>query len=211
MNQSSYQPLIYGFGLGASLIIAIGSQNAFVLRQGLRREYVFTVSTICFLCDMVLIALGAGGFGTVVASSPRLLVFALWGGAVFLFCYGIRSFRSAVKPGALMAEGEGKGREGRTAVVAATLALSLLNPHVYLDTVLLLGSLAGRFAGSGRILFALGAMASSFVWFYGVGYGARVLAPLFRRPVAWRILDILVGCTMWGIGFDLVRRGVFAG
>jgi len=210
-HSSSYEPLIYGFSLGASLIIAIGSQNAFVLRQGLRREYVFTVTTICFLCDMVLIALGAGGFGTIVASSPGLLAFALWGGAAFLFCYGIRSFRSAVRPGALTTGGESKEGEGRAAVVAATLALSLLNPHVYLDTVLLLGSLAGRFGGHSRILFAIGVMAASFVWFYGIGYGARVFAPLFSKPIAWRVLDILVGCTMWGIGISLVWRRVIAG
>lgn len=212
MNHSlSYEPLVHGFSLGASLIIAIGSQNAFVLRQGLRREYVFTVSTICFLCDMVLIALGAGGFGTVVASSPRLLVCALWGGAVFLFCYGLRSFWSAVRPEALAADGESAGGEGLAAVVTTTLALSLLNPHVYLDTVLLLGSLAAQFSGHARVLFAVGAMAASLVWFYGIGYGARIFAPLFRKPVAWRVLDILVGCTMWGIGGSLIWKRVFPG
>jgi len=211
MNHSSfYEPLVHGFSLGASLIIAIGSQNAFVLRQGLRREYVFTVSTICFLCDMMLIALGAGGFGAVVASSPRLLVCALWGGAAFLFCYGIRSFWSAARQQALATDTESRGGDGLAAVVATTLALSLLNPHVYLDTVLLLGSLAAQFGGQARVLFAVGAMAASFVWFYGIGYGARIFAPLFRKPVAWRVLDILVGCTMWGIGVSLVWKRVFA-
>ncbi|GFE60444.1 LysE/ArgO family amino acid transporter [Geobacter sp. AOG2] len=212
MNHSSFsEPLVHGFSLGASLIIAIGSQNAFVLRQGLRREYVFTVSTICFLCDMVLIGLGAGGFGTFVASSPRLLVVALWGGAVFLFCYGIRSFWSAVRPQALATDLENTGGEGLAAVVATTLALSLLNPHVYLDTVLLLGSLAAQFSGQARVLFALGAMAASLVWFYGIGYGARIFASLFRTPIAWRVLDILVGCTMWGIGTSLIWKRVFTG
>ncbi|QEM68992.1 amino acid transporter [Geobacter sp. FeAm09] len=207
----SYEPLVHGFSLGASLIIAIGSQNAFVLRQGLRREYVFTVSTICFLCDMILIALGAGGFGTVVASSPRLLVCALWGGAAFLFCYGIRSFWSAARPQGLAADGKSTGDGGLAAVVATTLALSLLNPHVYLDTVLLLGSLAAQFSGQARVLFAVGAMTASLVWFYGIGYGAGVCAPLFRKPVAWRVLDILVGCTMWGIGASLIWKRVFTG
>ncbi|KAA0893208.1 LysE/ArgO family amino acid transporter [Oryzomonas rubra] len=210
-NSLSYEPLVHGFSLGASLIIAIGSQNAFVLRQGLRREYVFTVSTICFLCDMVLITLGAGGFGTVVASSPRLLVCALWGGVAFLFCYGIRSFWSAVRPEALGTDGESAEGEGLAAVVTTTLALSLLNPHVYLDTVLLLGSLAAQFRGHARVLFAVGAVAASLVWFYGIGYGARIFAPLFRKPVAWRVLDILVGCTMWGIGGSLIWKRVFAG
>lgn len=201
----STAPLLNGFSLGASLIIAIGSQNAFVLRQGLKREYVFAVSTVCFLCDAVLIGLGAGGFGRLVAASPLLMGLTLWGGAAFLFLYGLRSFRSALSPGTLEAtDGDESTFDGLSRAILTTLALSLLNPHVYLDTVLLLGSLAGRFSGDARLLFALGAMAASLVWFYGIGYGARVLAPLFRKPAAWRALDLLVGCTMWGIAANLV-------
>lgn len=209
--QLSSAPLLSGFSLGASLIIAIGSQNAFVLRQGLKREYVFAVSTVCFLCDAVLIGLGAGGFGTLVAASPLLMGLTLWGGAAFLFLYGIRSFRSALSPGTLEAADGESTLDGLTRVILTTLALSLLNPHVYLDTVLLLGSLAGQFSGDSRLLFALGAMAASLVWFYGIGYGARVLAPLFRRPAAWRALDLLVGCTMWGIAANLVWKRLSAG
>jgi L-lysine exporter family protein LysE/ArgO len=210
-NQLSLAPLVSGFSLGAGLIIAIGSQNAFVLRQGLKREYVFTVSTTCFLCDAVLIALGAGGFGTLVAASPLLMGITLWGGAAFLFAYGLRSFHLAIRPGVLEADADGStfGSLGR--VILTTLALSLLNPHVYLDTVLLLGSLAGQYSGQSRFLFALGAIVASCVWFYGTGYGARLLAPLFRRPVAWRILDVLVGFTMWGIAINLVWKKIAAG
>lgn len=197
-------PLVSGFSLGASLIIAIGSQNAFVLRQGLKGEYVFAVCTVCFLCDAVLIALGAGGFGSLVASSPVLLTAALWGGATFLLFYGLRSFRAALRPGTLEAARDTAPLTGLMRVVLTTLALTLLNPHVYLDTVLLLGSLAGQFAGAARLRFAVGAMAASLVWFYGIGYGARALAPLFRRPLAWRVLDLLVGCTMWFIAGSLL-------
>jgi L-lysine exporter family protein LysE/ArgO len=174
-----------------------------VLRQGLQNRYVFTVSTICFLCDAVLISLGAGGFSSLVATSPVLMKATLWGGVIFLLAYGLRSFGSAIRPGVLTADAEGGDSNNLTRIILTTLTLSLLNPHVYLDTVVLLGSLAGQYSGYSRLLFALGAMAASFVWFYGIGYGARVLAPVFRRPLAWRSLDILVGCTMWGIAAKL--------
>lgn len=203
-GSSALAPLLSGFSLGASLIVAIGSQNAFVLRQGLKREHVFVVSTVCFLCDALLIALGAGGFGSLVASSPALLTAALWGGAAFLLFYGLRSFQAAWRPGTLEASRDDAPLAGFLRVVLTTLALTLLNPHVYLDTVLLLGSLAGQYPAAARVRFALGAMLASFVWFYGIGYGARILAPLFRRPAAWRALDLLVGCTMWFIAGNLI-------
>lgn len=201
-------PFINGFGLGASLIIAIGSQNAFVLRQGIKKEYVFTVTTICFICDAILISLGAGGFGTIVSSSPGLLNGALWGGAVFLMFYGFRSFKSAMNPEVLNPDEDGKKLDSLMLVILTTLALSLLNPHVYLDTVLLLGSLAGQFSGKSRLFFTIGAIVASFIWFYGIGYGARILAPLFKKPTAWRILDIIVGFTMWAISASLIWKNI---
>ena len=204
-NPSNIEALLQGFGLSMGLIIAIGSQNAFVLRQGLKRERVFLVATVCFLCDASLIAAGAAGFGTLVASSPLTLQIALWGGSAFLFLYGLRAFRCALHPDTLEAAGSGAASGKATRVILSTLALSLLNPHVYLDTVILLGSLAARFPGASRTLFAVGAMSASLVWFYGIGYGARVLAPLFRKPGAWRLLDAVVGVTMWGIALSLVR------
>jgi len=202
---STLQALSQGFGLGIGLIVAIGSQNAFVLRQGLKRERVFLVTTVCFLCDAVLIAAGAAGFGTLVASSPLALQVALWGGSAFLFVYGARAFRSALNPGTLETDESGTATDSPLRILLTILTLSLLNPHVYLDTVVLLGSLAARFSGSSRLFFAVGAMTASFVWFYGVGYGARVLAPLFRKPAAWRLLDAAVGLTMWAIGASLIR------
>lgn len=207
----NFSPLLSGFSFGASLIIAIGSQNAFVLRQGLKREYVFAVCTVCFLCDAVLISLGAMGFGTLVASSTLLLKWTLWGGAAFLFAYGFRSFLSALRPEVLEAGDDNRRIDKLGRVILATLGLSLLNPHVYLDTVLLLGSLAGQYAVDARILFTFGSIIASLVWFYGIGYGARVLIPLFRTQVAWRILDVLVGCTMWGIAGSLVWKRFEAG
>ena len=191
-----------GFALGASLIIAIGAQNAFVLRQGLRRERVLLVASICALCDAALIALGAGGFATMIAAVPALVPIAAWGGAAFLFAYGLRAFHAALKPGRLEADPSRRPRS-RGAAVAATLAVSLLNPHVYLDTVILLGSVSAQLPPAPRTAFAAGAMAASAVWFYGLGYGALRLAPVFAKPMAWRILDLVIGAVMWSIAAAL--------
>jgi L-lysine exporter family protein LysE/ArgO len=192
-----------GFALGASLIIAIGAQNAFVLRQGLKRQGVLLVTTICFLCDAVLIALGAGGFAGLVAAVPGLPAVAAWGGAVFLIGYGARAFRAALKPTRLLAGGDGAGLSP-PALAGATLAVSLLNPHVYLDTVVLLGSVAAQYPATERIAFALGGIGASAVWFYGLGYGAARLAPIFARPAAWRLLDLAIGTVMWAIAGGLI-------
>jgi L-lysine exporter family protein LysE/ArgO len=197
-------PLIQGFSLGASLIIAIGSQNAFVLRQGLRKEYVFTICTICFMCDALLILLGVGGFGTLVASSQKLMLIARWGGAIFLFFYGVQSFLAAFKSEALIADDSESTAQGLAWAVATTLSLTLLNPHVYLDTVILLGSIAGQLPEKERAVFAIGAICASMVWFYGLGYGSRILAPLFRKQIAWKILDVSIGGVMWLIAGSLL-------
>ena len=197
-------PLIQGFSLGASLIIAIGSQNAFVLRQGLKKEHVFAICTICFLCDALLILLGVAGFGTLVASSRKLMLIARWGGAIFLFFYGARSFLAAFKSETLVADDSQSAAQGLAWAVATTFALTLLNPHVYLDTVILLGSIAGQLPERARAAFAIGAVCASMVWFYGLGYGSRILAPLFRKPIAWKILDVAIGGVMWLIAGSLL-------
>jgi L-lysine exporter family protein LysE/ArgO len=202
-----FGPALKGFGLGAGLIIAIGAQNAYVLRQGIRREHILLISTICFMCDATLISIGAAGFGYLVSSVPSLDRIAAWGGAAFLAAYGVRAFYSALRPGSLDAGPDGREAQRAGSAWAAagvTLALSLLNPHVYLDTVVLLGSIAGQFQGVQRMWFAVGAVIASAVWFYGLGLGARWLAPLFRKPVAWRVLDLLIGCVMWAIAVSLV-------
>lgn len=193
-----------GFALGLSLILAIGAQNAFVLRQGLRGEHVLAVVLVCALSDAVLIGLGVGGMGIAVAAMPGLAVAMRWGGAAFLFGYGALRFRAAwaggesLDPAAAAGSGSTPG-----AALATCLALTWLNPHVYLDTVLLLGSVSARWEGA-RLAFGLGAVAASFVFFFSLGFGARLLRPLFARPAAWRWLDLGVGATMWLIALRLV-------
>jgi L-lysine exporter family protein LysE/ArgO len=193
-----------GFLLGASLIIAIGAQNAFILRQGLLRQHVFILCLICALSDALLIAAGVAGLGTLIAQSPLLINVVTMGGALFLFFYALFAFRRALKPEVLHAARTGGG--SLKAALAACLAFTFLNPHVYLDTVHLLGSLSARYEGSARMAYAAGAMLASFVWFFGLGYGARLLEPVFARPAAWRVLDVAIGLIMAGIGLSLLSR-----
>ena len=193
-----------GFSLGAGLIIAIGAQNAYVLRQGLRRQHVFAVASLCFFIDCSLIALGAGGFASLLRAVPSLPDIAAWGGALFLAVYSARAFAAALHPGSLKADEAAASGGSLKPALATALALSLLNPHVYLDTVILLGGLAAQYPGAERLAFALGAMAASGLWFYGLGYGARRLAPVFASPKAWRLLDAFVGCVMAAIAISLV-------
>lgn len=195
-----------GAGLGASLIIAIGAQNAFVLKQGLLRRFALPVAAVCVVVDWTLIALGALGFGALVERFPALTTVAAWGGAAFLAVYGALAFRSALHPGTLHAADPEAGRGAATlgAALGTVLAVSLLNPHVYLDTVVLLGSVASHYPGTERVAFVMGAGCASTVWFFGLAIGARFLAPLFEREIAWRVLDIGIGCVMWWIAGGLV-------
>ena len=193
---------VEGFLLGASLIVAIGAQNAFVLRQGLARRHVFAVASICALSDLVLIAAGVGGLGTLVREMPSLLTAVSLAGAAFLAVYGLLSFHRAVRPGALTPSD--RATAGLAATIATCLALTFLNPHVYLDTVVLIGALSGRHPGAGAVAFGAGAGLASVAWFYGLGYGARLAAPVFARPRAWQVLDILIGLVMLSIAARLV-------
>lgn len=193
-----------GLATGLTLIVAIGAQNAFVLRQGLRRAHVGPVVTVCTLSDYALILAGTAGLGAVIRYAPWALLAVRWLGVAFLICYGLSSAWRARRPSALSAAGEpgsGPGRPGAT--VARTMALTWLNPHVYLDTVLLLGSIANAHGPSGRWWFAVGACAGSTIWFAGLGFGARLLAPLLARPRAWQVLDLLIAATMLGIAAGL--------
>ncbi|MEY9873480.1 L-lysine exporter family protein LysE/ArgO [Streptacidiphilus sp. MAP12-33] len=191
---------VAGFGTGLSLIVAIGAQNAFVLRQGIRREAVLPVVAICAVSDAVLIACGVGGLGVLVTAWPSALVAIRAVGAAFLLCYALLAARRALRPSRLEAGGPAV-HSGRRAVLTC-LAMTWLNPHVYLDTVLLLGAVA---AGHGalRWQFAAGAAAASLCWFTTLGFGARLLAPFFRRPSSWRALDALVATTMLATGLSL--------
>jgi L-lysine exporter family protein LysE/ArgO len=191
-----------GLALGGSLIVAIGAQNAFVLRQGLARRQVALVATICFLCDAGLIALGALGLGEVIAGSDLLRRATAWGGAAFIAAYGLRALWRVRRPEALVVAGAAEPRAA--AVAAQALAFSLLNPHVYLDTVVLIGSIAAQVPDDARTWFALGAVCASALWFYGLAYGATRLAPLFRKPAAWRVLDAVIGVVMLAIAVGLL-------
>ena len=200
---SLLQPAGTGFLIGLGLIVAIGAQNAFVLRQGLMRRHVLLVTTICALSDALLILAGVAGLGTLVGRSPMLLTVATLGGAAFLLAYGLMAARRAATPSHLTAAPAEETDILR--VVAATLAFTFLNPHVYLDTVVLVGSLSARFEGAARVAYAAGAMSASALWFYGLGFGARLLAPVFARTAAWRVLDGLIACVMVAIALSLVR------
>jgi L-lysine exporter family protein LysE/ArgO len=195
-------PFLQGLGTGLGLIICIGAQNAFVLNQGLSRNHHMVVALICAMSDALLISLGLSGMGLVLARSGTLVVWATWLGVVFLFWYGLRSFRSAFRAGGLE-PGERAGMSLK-ATVAATLAVTFLNPHVYLDTVLLLGSIGGRYPEAERLFFGAGAVAGSLTWFLALALGARLLLPFFRHPRSWAVLDVFVGLTMWGVAASLV-------
>jgi L-lysine exporter family protein LysE/ArgO len=191
-----------GMGLGGGLIIAIGSQNAYLLRQALKREFVLTCIAICIICDVVLIGAGVAGMGQLIVEAPALLFWIKIAGAGFLFWYGVRAARSAFKPSAMNSI-DGTTAGNRRSVIAAMLAFSLLNPHVYLDTVVLLGSIGGQQLDNGRWYFALGAMLASIIWFSSLGFGARYLTPVFSRPRAWQILDGIIAVIMWSLALSL--------
>jgi len=194
--------LLSGFLLGLSLIVAIGAQNAFVLRQGLRREHVFAVCAVCALSDAVLIAAGVAGFGALVKALPWLAPVMRFGGAAFLFVYALRSLWSAWRPHGGLDPARDRPRT-LSVTLMMCLAFTWLNPHVYLDTVVLLGSVSTRY-GDHRIAFALGAMTASCLFFFSLGYGARLLRPLFANPKAWRFLDAVIGITMAALAAKLV-------
>jgi L-lysine exporter family protein LysE/ArgO len=193
--------ILAGFFLGGSLIIAIGAQNAFVLRQGLLLRHVFPVVLFCAVSDATLILLGVAGFGEAIKAAPSLLKAVTWGGAAFLFWYGFTAFRRAMAPNTLET---GQGAElSLSAALAQCAAFTWLNPHVYLDTVVLVGGISTTFDDN-RWWYAFGAATSSFVWFFALGYGARLLTPVFRKPGAWKALDILIGCVMWGLALKVL-------
>ncbi|MGH3691954.1 MAG: LysE/ArgO family amino acid transporter [Microbacterium sp.] len=211
--------VLAGLGLGFSLIVAIGAQNVFVLRQGIRREHVLAVVLICALSDAALIAAGVAGLGFVLSAAPWLVVVARWAGALFLLTYGIlaarRAWRGGEELGLDSADATASGSltaDGATTtltatrlapVILTTLALTWLNPHVYLDTVLMLGSIAATH-GDERWLFAAGAIAASLLWFTALGFGARYLGRWLRTPRSWRILDAVIAVVMVSIAISLV-------
>ncbi|MGY2065266.1 LysE/ArgO family amino acid transporter [Blastococcus sp. SYSU DS0619] len=191
-----------GLGMGLSLIVAIGAQNAFVLRQGLRVEHVTVVVAVCAVSDAVLILAGVAGTSWLSERVPDAITAIRLGGAAFLLGYAALAARRALRPSSIAVDAGGT-RNGLLATVVTCVALTWLNPHVYLDTVLLLGSVADSH-GAGRWWFAAGAVVGSLLWFSALGYGARLLRPLFARPAAWRVLDAAIAVVMAGLGLGLL-------
>ncbi|WP_130617669.1 LysE/ArgO family amino acid transporter [Dyella amyloliquefaciens] len=204
MSPTAY---LAGLAAGAGLIIAIGAQNAFVLRQGLQRAHVGSVVLVCIVADISLILLGVAGMGLAVQQHPGLLQWLRYVGAAFLAAYGLFALRRAWRgESGLQPAGDGVGNRGR--IVLACLGFTLLNPHVYLDTVVLLGSLSTHYDGGGRWAFAAGASTASVVWFVSLGYGARALLPIFRSPIAWRVFDVAVAAFMLTLAAVLLFQPV---
>ena len=211
---AAVQPLLHGapafaqgLALGLGLIVAIGAQNAFVLRQGLRRAHVGSVVLFCAVADAVLIGAGVLGMAQALGARPGLARALALAGAVFLAVYGWRAWQRARRPQHLQAAG-GDAGAGRAAVLAQAAGFTLLNPHVYLDTVLLVGGIGAQQPVVLRGWFVAGAACASVAWFSALGYGARWLAPLFARPQAWRVLDGLIGATMFVLAALLLQRAL---
>jgi len=194
-------PYFAGFFLALSLILAIGAQNAFLLRCGLRREHVLPLVLTCAISDAILIAVGVGSFGILSEAAPWIGPVFLYGGVAFLLVYGAMSFARARKGGEALKPSA--DRAGSTlAAVGTCLAITWLNPHVYLDTVVMLGSISAQY--DNRLAFGVGAVSASFAFFFALGYGARLLAPVFARPKSWQVLEIMVGLLMWAIAVKLL-------
>ena len=192
-----------GLAVSAGLIVAIGAQNAFVLAQGVRGAHRLQIALACASSDALLIALGVGGAGALIASQPALLALARWGGAAFLLVYAAMALRRAWHGESMTLPADSQQSVWR--VLLATLAVTWLNPHVYLDTVVLLGGVAAQLPAQERFTFGLGAALASWLWFFALAYGARLLAPLFTRPTSWRMLDTSVALVMLAVAYQLLQ------
>ncbi|NHQ86312.1 amino acid transporter [Iodobacter sp. HSC-16F04] len=198
-----------GAALSASLIMAIGAQNTFVLRQGLTRQHIFLTALICSLCDLVLMSIGVAGMGHALNTMPDLQRWMAIFGTVFVLWYGFNAFKKALHPDVLGDDHRERAFVTPGKVILAGLAFSLLNPHALLDTVVLVGSIGAQQAPAERPLFVLGAVGFSFVWFFSLAYGSSKLSHLFNKPLAWRILDILIGFMMLAIAVSLIKMAGF--
>lgn len=203
INALLFSAFAKGFALSLGLIAAIGAQNMFVLRQGLKREHVWPIVLFCAAADASLIVAGVNGLGTALSLVPGLAMALSLGGAAFLTWYGISALRRAASSSVLVIEGAAGLTLG--AALAGTAAFTFLNPHVYIDTVLLMGAVGTSLPSEERIPFIIGAASASFAWFASLGFGARILAPLFARPMAWRILDLAIGIMMLALATSLLR------
>mgnify|MGYP001161288871 FL=1 len=208
MLASSYAT---GFALGFSLLIAIGAQNAFVLRQGLLRQHVFAVVLFCAVADMALIVVGIGGLSLLIADVAARYEAALFGlAALWLAGYGVMRLRSAIRANAAI-KADAAGSDSLAAVLTTGAVLTFGNPHVYLDTVVLLGAVSVRFTGMDKLAYGTGAATASFVFFFALGYGASLLAPQMQRPNAWRVLDTIIAVVMFALAIGMARAGGWLG
>ncbi|MFU2131555.1 LysE/ArgO family amino acid transporter [Gallibacterium anatis] len=199
---------IHGVLVTGSLIVAIGAQNAFVLKQGLLKQHIFAVALICFLCDVVLFTLGVWGLGTFISHNNVASVTLAFIGAGFLLIYGLRAWRSAYRGNAGLQLQAGENSASLAKTILLTLSVTLLNPHVYIDTVVIIGGIGGTLAWQEKIAFLIGGLCVSATWFFGLAYGSTLLAPLFRKAITWRILDFVIGVIMLMIAWSLFQYGI---
>lgn len=202
------ESLLEGFIVCFGLIVSIGAQNAFLLKQGILKQHVFWIALICFVCDVALMSLGVLGLGTLISQSPLASIALALFGAVFLFTYGSRSFIAAYHGSSQLLATQEKSKSGLKKAVLITLAITLLNPHVYIDTVVIVGGIGGTLSFDEKLLFLSGALICSFVWFFGLGYGAGLLAPYFEKRRTWQILDFITGLIMYLIAISLLIYAV---
>ncbi len=196
-------PIFQGYIVGAGLIMAIGAQNAFLLKQGLRRQHLFLCAMTCSISDALLIILGVNGVAELMDELPHFADYMRWGGAAFLFCYGMRAFYQVFHPHTII-DIESPIKTSKLATFIALLGFTFLNPHTYIDTFLLLGTVGGERPDPEHIPFMIGATLASFSWFFGLTYGASKLGPLFKNPRAWQVLDTLMGIMMIGLAIGLL-------
>lgn len=197
-------PIIQGYFVGAGLIMAIGAQNAFLLKQGLKREHLFLCAITCSVSDALLIVLGVTGVAEFMDELPKLADYLRWGGALFLFCYAMRSFYQVFHPHVMVANLKMPSKKSKLATFLALLGFTFLNPHTYIDTFLLLGTVGGERPDIEHLPFMIGAVGASFSWFFGLTYGASKLSPLFHNPRAWQVLDTIMGFVMIGLAIGLI-------
>lgn len=195
---------LHGFIVCFGLIVSIGAQNAFLLKQGILKQHVFWIALICFVCDVLLMGVGVLGLGSLIAQSPISSFILAVIGALFLFTYGSRSFIAAYQGSSQLLMQSDKSKSSLKKAVFVTLAITLLNPHVYIDTVVIVGGIGGTLNFDQKIQFLAGALICSFLWFFGIGYGAGLLSPYFEKRRTWQILDSITGLIMYGIAFSLI-------
>jgi len=203
LNSSALLPFISGFFLGGSLIVAIGAQNAFILRMGLLRQHVFRLCLFCAVSDAILIVVGIAGLGAFVDASPKVFNFIAIAGALFLFAYALMALKRASNPEAMKAANS--KQLSLSAALAICASFTWLNPHVYLDTVVLVGGYSAQYEKVDRLYFGIGCVLASFVWFFGLGFGAKYLRKFFEKPVSWQILDAIIAIIMTILAFSLLR------